>query len=446
MTDWARMDANALPEAVVKRALELGADDIVCTLAKDETKQIRFANNSITASKSWSSRNIGIFLARDKRLLATNVSDPTRLDKSLDDIMKRTAMMPQNHEYGGIDHGKYNYRRNVAEPSIAGLVEELYDHVDAAITGARNAGADRVAGVLYSSASEAHFASSGGAAGSYGTSSLEMSVRAITERSSSGHMVQSVTSPKKFEPEKVGKEAGELAVESANPEIGKEGKFDVIFSPMIFANILDHVGSACTAGTVDMGLSFFKDMVGQQVASEHFTLYDDGTDPESLGSVPFDEEGVPTGKNILIENGVLKGYLHNTSTAKRYNTETTGNAGIVFPTNWATYLEPGNETKEKLISNVDDGYYMTNTWYTRFQNYRTGDFSTIPRDAIFRIRNGKLDGSVKDIRISENMLNIIKNVKAVGNDSMQVHWWEVETPVFSPHVLVENVNITKSTQ
>jgi PmbA protein len=53
---------------------------------------------------------------------------------------------------------------------------------------------------------------------------------------------------------------------------------------------------------------------------------------------------------------------------------------------------------------------------------------------------------VKDIRISENMLNILKNVKAVGNDPMQVHWWEVDSPVFSPHVLVENVNITRSTQ
>jgi len=440
------MDAGSIPAAVVKRALEMGADDVVVTLAKDETKQIRFANNSITASKSWSSRNVGIFLVRDKRILATNVSDPARLDVSLDDIIKRTAMMPQNLEYGGIASGQFKYRKPKADTAIAGLVEELYDHVDAAIAGARDAGAKRVAGVLYSSATEIFYASSGGASGDYDSSSLEISVRAMTPHSSSGHMVQSVTSAGKFAPGKVGAEAGELAVDSANPEIGEEGKFDVVFSPMIFANVLDHVGGACTAGSVDMGLSCLKDKVGQDIASKHFTMYDDGTDPESLGSVPFDEEGIPTRKSILIEKGVLKGYLHNTSTAKRYGAETTGNAGIVFPTNWATYLQPGNDTREKLISSVDNGYYMTNTWYTRFQNYQTGDFSTIPRDAIFRIKNGKLDEPVKDIRISENLLNVIRNVKAVGNDPMQVHWWEVETPVFSPHVLVEKVNITRSTQ
>jgi PmbA protein len=95
---------------------------------------------------------------------------------------------------------------------------------------------------------------------------------------------------------------------------------------------------------------------------------------------------------------------------------------------------------------VKDGYYVTNVWYTRFQNYQTGDFSTIPRDAIFRIKDGQIVGSVKDIRISENMVELMGKVKAVGNDVKQIHWWEVNTPVFTPHVLVEGVNITKSTQ
>ena len=142
----------------------------------------------------------------------------------------------------------------------------------------------------------------------------------------------------------------------------------------------------------------------------------------------------------------LKGYLHNTSTAKQFGTETTGNAGLVFPYSWSVHLAPGDLGKDELISQVKDGYYVTNVWYTRFQNYQTGDFSTIPRDAIFRIKDGQIVGSVKDIRISENMLELMRKVKAVGNDVKQVHWWEVNTPVFTPHVLVEGVNITKSTQ
>ncbi len=445
-TDWTSMQPESIPEAVVKRTREMGADDVICTLTRDETRQIRFADNSITISKSWLSNDISIFLVRDKRIIGTSVSDPARLEKALDDIMKRTSMMPQNGEYMGIASGKFKYRRNAADTSIAEIVEGLYDHVEAAISAALSAGAKRVAGVLYTSTSDHHLASSGGAFGSYGNSSVEISARAMTAQSSSGHMVQSATSLERLKAEEVGRAAGELAVDSANPEMGKEGKLDVVFSPMIFANILESVGGSCSAGYVDMGLSYFKGKIGERVASECVNLYDDGTDPECISAMPFDEEGVPTQRTLLIEKGILKGYLHNTSTAKRHNTESTGNAGIVFPGSWATYLEPGRETKDSLISQVDRGYYMTNTWYTRFQNHQTGDFSTIPRDAIFRINNGKLDGPVKDIRISENMINIMKNVKAIANDPMQVHWWEVETPVFSPHVLVEGVNITKSTQ
>ncbi|MDO9537565.1 MAG: TldD/PmbA family protein [Thermoplasmata archaeon] len=446
MSNWNSYSPADLPEAVVKKAVQMGADDVVVTSGIDDTKQIRFANNSITTSKSWASTGLSIYLTKDKRILSTQVNELSEIDRTLDELMKRIKMMQPNEEYGGIYSGKPKFRKNVAEPTVAAMVEELFVHVDAAISSAQEAGASRVAGVLYSSSGEMHQATSGGSIGTYGSSSLEISVRAMSDAESSGHMVQSVTSPMNFEPARVGRTAGELAIESRNPEIGKEGKFDVVFSPMIFANIMERVGSSCSAGSVDAGMSFFTDMIGKKVASEKFTCYDDATNPESLDSLPFDEEGAPTGKTSLIEKGILKTYLHNTSTAKRYGTVSTGNAGLVFPSPWTTCLEPGQDTRDQLISQVNDGYYMTNTWYTRFQNYQTGDFSTIPRDAIFHIKNGKLDKPVKDIRISENMLNILKNVKAVGNDPMQVHWWEVETPVFVPHVLVENVNITKSTQ
>jgi PmbA protein len=446
MTAWTKMRAADIPESVVRKALDMGADDVICTAAAGETKQIRFANNSVTASKSYSSTGFGIYLAKDKRILSTDVTLPAEIDRALDELLKRIKMMEPNEDYAGLPSGKPKYRKQAADPAVAPLVEELYDHVNAAIASALEAGASRIAGVLYSGTHTLNRATSGGAIGTYSASSLELSVRAMSDSESSGHMVQSATGPKSFEPERVGRVAGELAIESRNPEMGKEGKFDVVFSPMIFANILNHVGGSCSAGAVDAGMSFLGDMVGKKVASGGFTFYDDATDPALFGSVPFDEEGVPTGRTCLIEKGILKGYLHNTSTAKRYSTESTGNAGLVFPRAWTVHLEPGSKDRDKLISQVDRGYYMTNTWYTRFQNHLTGDFSTIPRDAIFRIEKGRLAGPVKDIRISESMLSILKNVKSIGNDPMLVHWWEVEDPVVTPHVLVADVNITRSTQ
>lgn len=446
MTAWAKMAPSDIPEAVVKKALQMGADDVICACGVGETKQIRFANSSISASKSWASTGIGIYLAKDRRILTTDVALPSEIDDALDQLLKRVMMLEPNEEYAGVAQGKPGYRKRAADPKVAPMLEELYDYVDQAISSALEAGASRVAGVLYSGTSEHFQASSGGPSGSYSASSMEVSVRAMTDLESSGHMVQSTVGPKGFDPARVGREAGELAIESRRPEMGKAGKFDVVFSPMIFANILDQAGGSCSAGLVDAGMSFLAGKVGQEVAAKRFTLVDDATDAGSIGSPPFDEEGVPTGRNVLIDKGVLKGYLHNTSTAKRYGVKSTGNAGMVFPNPWSVQLEPGSGTRDRLISQVDSGYYMTNTWYTRFQNYLTGDFSTIPRDAIFRIEKGRLAGPVKDIRISESMANVLMNVAEVGNDPMMVHWWEVTTPVVSPHVLVSGVNITKSTQ
>jgi len=446
VTDWKSIAPADLPEAVMRKALEMGADDVICTSASGDTKQIRFANSSVTASKSWASTSLGIYISKDRKILSTDVTMPSEIDRALDRLMTRVKLMQPNEEFGGIARGRPKYRKNVTDPILIPLVEELYDHVDAAVSAALGAGASRVAGVLYCRTQEIHQATSGGAIGSYASSALEISVRAMSDAMSSGHMVQSVPSHWKFDPARVGREAGELAVQSRNPEIGKEGKFDVLFSPMIFANILEHVGGSVSAGAVDAGMSFLGNCLGKRVASPDFSCFDDGTDPLSILSPPFDEEGVATGRTQLFERGVLKNYLHNTSTAKRYNVRTTGNAGLVFPNAWTVFMEPGAKSRDQLISQVDNGYYMTNTWYTRFQNYTTGDFSTIPRDAIFRIERGGLAGPVKDIRISESMLGLLERIVGVGNDPMLVHWWEVNNPVSCPHVLVKDVNITKSTQ
>ena len=133
----------------------------------------------------------------------------------------------------------------------------------------------------------------------------------------------------------------------------------------------------------------------------------------------------------------------NTSTAKLFNAETTGNAGLVFPQPWNVELDPGDRTREELFSEMGEGLYLTNTWYTRFQNYAAGDFSTIPRDGAFLVEGGEITGSVKDIRISDNALRILENIKALSEHREHINWWESTVPTLSPYMLIEDVKITK---
>jgi PmbA protein len=159
----------------------------------------------------------------------------------------------------------------------------------------------------------------------------------------------------------------------------------------------------------------------------------------------FDDEGAPAKENVIIDHGVLKGYLHNNSTAKIFKTETTGNAGLVFPNPWNIEMDAGNVSKDELFKDTKKGLYLTNTWYTRFQNYARGDFSTIPRDGIFLIQNGEIKQSIKDLRISDNAATMLNNVAAISKERQHIHWWgEADPPSLSPYVLIKNVHLTKS--
>src|SRR5207247_4182058 len=102
---------------------------------------------------------------------------------------------------------------------------------------------------------------------------------------------------------------------------------------------------------------------------------------------------------------------------------------------------------DEIFSEVKDGLWLTNTWYTRYQSYVTGDLSTIPRDGIFHIRNGDVVEAWKDIRVTDNLLHLMKKIVALSDEAEQMLWWgEVCVPNFVPYGLVNEVGITTANQ
>ena len=202
---------------------------------------------------------------------------------------------------------------------------------------------------------------------------------------------------KDFHPEQAGKAAAEIAKKAVNPLEGKPGKYDVILGPNVVANLMNDVISTASAFNVDAGLSFMVGMLGKRVASKSLTLVDDGTLSDGLNSRAFDDEGLPTQKTIVIKNGVLQSFLHNSSTAKKFGRRSTANAGWIVPQPWNIIVERGGTSEEGLFNDLGNGIFITNNWYTRFQNYRTGDFSTVCRDGIFRVADGEIVQSLKGL-------------------------------------------------
>jgi len=435
----------AKTEDIVKKTKILGADEVVAKTTFGRYKQVRFSANQVDITVAWNDYVTDIALAWKKRLVATQIHDFRNIDSSLKQLISLAKVSQENPMFGGFAKGKFRYRKSEADKQLESL-ENLTEYVFEAIGAAEKAASGGVdsGGILFTKFEDIYLVSSEGPIGVDSRSAIELSIRAFTEREASGHGVECSSRLKDFKPARAGVKAGEIAKLAKGSRGGDEGVYDVIFDPLIFGSCLGIWGGMVSAWSVMVQMSVFVNKLGQKVAPEYVTIRDNPA-AYSLSNRAFDDEGVQTHENVFIDHGVLKTYLHNASTAKLFKTETTGNAGLVFPNPWNIEMDAGDMTKNELFSEMKHGLYLTNTWYSRFQNYAKGDFSTIPRDGIFLIEKGEVKQSLKNLRISDNVLAMLGNIAAISKERQHVHWWgEADPPSLSPYVLIENVHMTKS--
>jgi PmbA protein len=435
----------AKTESIVKKGKVLGADEVLARTVFSRNRQVRFSNNQIDTSLAWNNYVTDVVLSWKKRVVVTQIVNFQKVNLSLNRLFKLAKVSKENPTHEGFAKGKFDYKKSVADRTVDSLenpAEYVFEAVEAA---KKMAGPEtNTGGIFLTSVSDVYQVSSEGPAGEDCRSAVELSIRAFSGKEASGHAVECSSTLKGFDPARSGKKAGEIARQAKNPKQGMEGKYDVFFNPLFVGSLLSMWGSMTSAYNVMVQLSIFVNKLGEKVASESVTLRDVPAS-YSMANRVFDDEGVPAQENVIIEKGQLKTYLHNTSTAKIFKTKTTANAGIVFPMPWNIEMDSGDIKREELLKEVKHGLYLTNTWYTRFQNYKTGDFSTIPRDGIFQIENGEIKRSLKNIRLSDNALRMLRNITGISKERQHVHWWaEADPPSLSPYILIKDVQITTS--
>ena len=166
--------------------------------------------------------------------------------------------------------------------------------------------------------------------------------------------------------------------------------------------------------------SNFSDLIGQKVASELCTVIDDGTIKDRRGSLSIDDEGTPTAKNILIENGILKGYMQDLMNAKLMDVKPTGNgrresyAHLPMPRMTNTYMLGGTSEADEIIESVKDGIYAVN--FSGGQvDITSGQFVFTASEA-YKIESGKVTNAIKGMTLIGNGPDVLKKVSMVAND------------------------------
>ena len=219
-------------------------------------------------------------------------------------------------------------------------------------------------------------------------------------------------------PEAIGREAARRTLRRLGARKIASTQVPIVLDPQVAESILDNLFDAVNGDAVYRQSSFLAGKLGEKVAASNITVIDDGTIPEGFGTEPFDGEGVPTQRTLVIENGELKSYLLNTYTAKKLGLRTTGNAARGLAGNPGIgagnfFLQKGDRTPQQIIAGIKRGLYVTQ--FLGFGvNLVTGDFS---RGASgLWIENGELAYPVEEITVAGNLKEMLNNISEIGND------------------------------
>ena len=218
------------------------------------------------------------------------------------------------------------------------------------------------------------------------------------------------------------------------------GNYPVVFENKMFSSLLSCFLSMFSGDAVTKKLSLLGDKLGQKVFGDNITLTDEPLRAESNSKVSFDDEGVAASDTVVVENGVLKTFLHNLKTAKMLNAESTGNGFKegsgdigVRPTNLC--LTGGSNDFDTMISGIKDGVFITQMMGQHAGvNAVSGAFNL--QSSGFRIRDGKLAEPVTLIVVSGNIVDLLNNVSDVASD------FKVSRHIGCGSVLVKGLNIS----
>jgi len=419
-----------LASGVVERALARGATDAECTIAEGDEFTANVRMRELESLKEAGSRGAGLRILVGRRTGSSYTSDlsPEGIEKLVHSAMELAdittedphAGLPEREELGSIGDMRL-YSEDVEgldtalKVDLAKRAEEAALSFDPRIGNSEGASFDTYAGRHI-------FANSRGFADEYRSSVCSLGVAPVARDGESMERDSWDTTARSFaaleSPESVGRTAARRALRRLNAVKVDTQKVPVVFEPRVARSLLDHIFEAVHGMSIYRHESFLAGMLGEKVANENLTVVDDGTIPGLFGSSPFDDEGVPSRRTVVIERGVLKSYLLNSYAARKLGMKTTGNAARGLAGNAGIghgnfFAEKGVQTPEQIVAGIPNGFYVTELIGFGV-NVVTGDYSR--GAAGLWIRGGELAYAVSEVTIAGNLKDMLAGLEALGSD------------------------------
>lgn len=252
-----------------------------------------------------------------------------------------------------------------------------------------------------------------------------------------------------IDPVKLAEEATERCIRNRDAIALEPGEYEVVLGEYAVADLLTHT-AFCGFGAqaLQEGRSFMGGNFGKQIMGANVTIWDDGLDDRGL-PLPFDFEGVPRQKVVLVENGIARGVVYDTLTARREGKESTGHAvpaedAAYGPHPMNLFMQRGESSQAAMIAGIKRGVLVTRLHYLGIVHPMKAVLTGMTRDGTFLIENGKVTRALKNLRFTESMLRAFSNVRAISRET------KLQGGMFgsavAPALQIGNFTFTGSTQ
>jgi len=450
------LDLESLAADVVALAVKAGATDAEAVVREGDEFSVNVRMGQVETLTESGSRGLGLRVFRGTRSASASTSDLTADGirqlvegaMALAEVTEEDAFsgLPEREEFGSAGEDLHLYYDDVYSLPGAERIEWAR-RAEAAALGADKRITNSDGGSFDASTGRKVLANSRGFVGGYRTSyagvaaaPLAMDTNGTMQRDgwwSSARSFAHLESP-----EAVGKEAARRTLRRLGARKVATQRVPIVFAPEVARSLIGHVFEAASGDSIWRSASFLAGKLGDAIGAKNLTIVDDNlmllpTGAGGYGSSPFDGEGLPSLRTVVVEGGVLRNYLLNTYAARKLGMKSTHNAarGLAGTPGIGCgnlYLEPGTQTPEELIGDVQTGLYVTGLMGFG-TNIVTGDYS---RGATgLWIENGVLTHAVEEVTIAGNLGEMLMNVVAIGNDL------EFRGSVASPTLRIDGMTI-----
>ena len=423
---------------IVDRAVRAGASDAEAVVSEGDEFHTKVRLGQVETLTESQSRAVGLRVFMGQRTASTSTNDLS--EPSLARLVKgavELARITEEDPYAGLpEASEYSQRRDgdgmgLYFDNVYSLPAQERLDLARAVEAAAMATDVRIqnsdGGTFTAATSWRAMANSRGFVGQYRKSYCSLGTTPIAQDASGmqrdGWSHAARTLAKLETPEQVGREAAKRAVRRLGARRVKTQRATMVFDRNVSRGIIGDIFAAVNGEAVYRHASMFADRLGEEVASPLITVVDDGTmmlEPglAGFGTLPFDGDGLPMQRKVIVDRGVLKTYVANSYTARKLKMRSTGNAsrGLAGAPGIGSgnfYLEPGTQTLREIIAEVQNGLYVTETLGSGV-NLVTGDYSQ-GASGIW-IENGEFAGAVEEITIAGNLKDMYRNIVAVAND------------------------------